>query len=366
MPKFLLDYRLAEGARIEAVSSDLEGIEKKLLGDSASPASPASSARPPRFYLPVDPEPLSPNYGQLVVNVHDHRDVGALMGELEPWLKENFPGHGAAPALRRRSRSDVEVRGRISGPADASGDELRALAAKGAAILRQSPLTGTEQTNWQQRVLKFEPVFNDARARWAGVSREDVVRGIKQSLEGWTIGVFNQEDEALPIVLRVKQDEVPGSDVAALRGVQIGPPTASRPCPRPGHRRRRRPLGRSGHLAPRPQADHHPAGQPDPRRHLADLHGERGSPARGPGADLPPGYRMEWGGEHETSAKSQASLIPGIVPAMGLMLIIIVGLFNALRPAAIIMLTIPFAVVGMTAGLLATARRSASWRCSAP
>ena len=59
--------------------------------------------------------------------------------------------------------------------------------------------------------------------------------------------------------------------------------------------------------------------------------------------DLPPGYRMEWGGEHETSAKSQASLIPGIVPAMGLMLIIIVGLFNALRPAAIIMLTIPFA-----------------------
>ena len=63
---------------------------------------------------------------------------------------------------------------------------------------------------------------------------------------------------------------------------------------------------------------------------------------------------MDWGGEYETSTKSQASLIPGIVPAVGIMLIIIVGLFNALRPAAIIMLTIPFAVVGMTAGLLAT------------
>ena len=36
------------------------------------------------------------------------------------------------------------------------------------------------------------------------------------------------------------------------------------------------------------------------------------------------------------------------------MLIIIVGLFNAVRPAAIVMLTIPFAVVGMTVGLLAT------------
>ena len=69
---------------------------------------------------------------------------------------------------------------------------------------------------------------------------------------------------------------------------------------------------------------------------------------------LPPGYRLDWGGEYEASTQSQASLVPGIVPALGIMLIIIVGLFNALRPAAIIMLTIPFAVVGMTAGLLAT------------
>ena len=92
MPKFLLDYRLPEGARIDAVAEDLEGIEKKLLADSRV-AGVASfiGAGPPRFYLPVDPEPLSPNYGQLVVNVHDHRDVGALMNELEPWVREHYP-----------------------------------------------------------------------------------------------------------------------------------------------------------------------------------------------------------------------------------------------------------------------------------
>src|ERR1700738_1042888 len=37
-----------------------------------------------------------------------------------------------------------------------------------------------------------------------------------------------------------------------------------------------------------------------------------------------------------------------------MMLLIIVGLFNAIRPAIIIMLTIPFALIGMTAGLLGT------------
>ena len=179
-------------------------------------------------------------------------------------------------------------------------------------------------------MVKFEPLFNDARARWAGVTREDVVRGIRQSLEGWTIGVFNQEDEALPIVLRVKQDEVPGGDIAALRGVQIRPANSAETVPLDQvDRRRRGTLGGSHHLAPRPQADHHPAGQPDPRRHLADLHGEPGAAVRDLARELPPGYRMELGGEYETSTKSQASLIPGIVPAIGIMLIIIVGLFNA-------------------------------------
>jgi multidrug efflux pump subunit AcrB len=78
MPKFLLDYRLPEGARIEAVAKDLEGVEKKLLRDSrVVGVASFIGAGPPRFYLPVDPEPLSPNYGQLVVNLHDHRDVSA-------------------------------------------------------------------------------------------------------------------------------------------------------------------------------------------------------------------------------------------------------------------------------------------------
>ena len=31
---------------------------------------------------------------------------------------------------------------------------------------------------------------------------------------------------------------------------------------------------------------------------------------------LPPGYSVEWGGEQENSSKSQASLLPGAVPAL--------------------------------------------------
>jgi multidrug efflux pump subunit AcrB len=70
--------------------------------------------------------------------------------------------------------------------------------------------------------------------------------------------------------------------------------------------------------------------------------------------DLLVGYKMEWGGEYENTVDSQASLIPGVVPAVAIMAFIVVALFNAFRPPLIILFTIPFAMIGITAGLLST------------
>ena len=69
--------------------------------------------------------------------------------------------------------------------------------------------------------------------------------------------------------------------------------------------------------------------------------------------EFPPGYKLEWGGEFESSRDSQASLIPGVVPALGIVVLIIVMLFNAYRPPLVIFLTIPFVLIGITSGLLA-------------
>jgi multidrug efflux pump subunit AcrB len=69
---------------------------------------------------------------------------------------------------------------------------------------------------------------------------------------------------------------------------------------------------------------------------------------------LPPGYKLEWGGEYRSTKTSQEGLIPGVAPALALMALIIVAVFNALRPPLIIVLTIPFAIIGITAGLLIT------------
>ena len=261
MPKFLLDYRLAEGARIEAVAEDLEGIEKKLLGDSRV-AGVASfiGAGPPRFYLPVDPEPLSPNYGQLVVNLHDHRDVGALMDELEPWLQENYPQaqvllrpFAVGPGLTWKFEA------RISGPALASGDMLRALAAKGEAILRQSPLTASRadqlaaaRAEVRAAVQRRSGALGRRHPRGRRAQHQAVARGLDhRCLQPGGRGAADRPARQAGRGARQRHR-------GACAACRSGPPTAPRPClsTRSSTASRIR-WEDPDHLAPRPQANHH-------------------------------------------------------------------------------------------------------------
>ncbi|MCB1149416.1 MAG: efflux RND transporter permease subunit, partial [Chlamydiia bacterium] len=67
---------------------------------------------------------------------------------------------------------------------------------------------------------------------------------------------------------------------------------------------------------------------------------------------LPPGYELVWKGEKESSSKAQAALIPGIIPAVVVILFLLVLTFNSFAQVLIILITIPFAAIGITAGLL--------------
>jgi multidrug efflux pump subunit AcrB len=66
-----------------------------------------------------------------------------------------------------------------------------------------------------------------------------------------------------------------------------------------------------------------------------------------------PGYFMAWGGEMEDSSRAQASLATSIPIFFGIMVLIVIFLFNAFRQPLIIWLTVPLSLIGVTVGLLA-------------
>jgi multidrug efflux pump subunit AcrB len=195
------------------------------------------------------------------------------------------------------------------------------------------------------------PEYNQERARWAVVTREDIANTTKRAYDGLSIGLYREKDDLIPIVLRhVAEERESVSNMGVLQ-VQPGSSTYTIPLaqvtdgirtdwedPLIWRRDRRRTI----------TIESNPIfGVTLPALRASVLEEIEA-------IVLPPGYTMEWGGEYEDTMDSQASLIPGVIPTMAIVLFIIVALFNASRPPLIILLTIPFAVIGITAGLLAT------------
>ncbi len=67
---------------------------------------------------------------------------------------------------------------------------------------------------------------------------------------------------------------------------------------------------------------------------------------------LPPGYFLEWGGEYEDSRDTNAAIGSTLPAGFLAMIIVVILLFGKVRQPLIIWLTVPLAIIGITAGLL--------------
>ncbi|MGD9343187.1 MAG: efflux RND transporter permease subunit, partial [Desulfuromonadales bacterium] len=352
MSKFMIDYYAPQGTRIEVVASDLKSLEEKLLADErVDNVAAFIGSGPPRFYLPVEPESANPAYGQLIVNLHDFRKIDELIKELTPWVAETF--HDAMVPMRKFDVGPGQTwqfQYRISGPAIADTELLRDLSENVLDILRDEPLAGAMQVDWRQKVPKMVPVYNQERARYAGVAREDVANATKRAYDGRTIGLYREQDELLPIILRHVEDD--RASLASFDVLQVQPGLSTTTLPiaqvtdgirmeweetRIWRRDRRRTITVQANPI---------LGQTLPTL-MKQVQFEIEA------LEMPPGYKAEWGGTTEDSAKSQKALVPGLVPTFAVILFILVALFNAFKPPIVIMLTVPFAMIGITSGLLA-------------
>ncbi len=350
----MIDYWAPQGTRIEATADNVRRIEDRLMNDDKVTAVTTFIGQgPPRFYLPVEPEKPYASYAQLIVNVRDLDALNQLIPEITTWADDNVPE--AMTVVRRYGlgpSSTWTVEARISGPAIADPRQLRALADQFVAVFEQSPHVGVVRTDWRERVMKAVADYNQERARWSGVSRADVARATKRAYDGYPVGQYREQDKLLPILLRntpeeraqfagtmpalqvhptLSSDTVPLSQVTSGVSVQWEDPIIWR-------RNRRRTITVQART---------PDGVP------ASLLLDDVRPAL-EAISLPPGYSLEWGGEFESARDSKKSLLPGVVPALAIIAIAVVALFNAFRPPLLILAVIPFAMIGVTIGLLVT------------
>jgi len=350
-PLFYVNYQAAQGTSIEKTSTDLATIEEWLTKrkDVVSVTSSAGGAFS-RYLLTYTPPEPDPAFGQLIIRTETFEtiprlrsDLYAFVFEALPWAEVRTEQIIYGPPVG----ADVEVR--FSGP---DPDILRDLADQAQLIFEtETDLLLTERVDWRERELTVQPILATDRAQAMGISRQDVAQAIALATDGVRAGVFRERERLIPIVVRTPREEQSGDGIVLDQPVYSMATASFVPLEQVVdgfavnirdtlvERRNRVPTISVQSFTPPGVMPPSVFSQVRPSIEAMEL---------------PPGYTMEWGGEHESATAAQQSLGRQMPLAFGTMLLITILVFGKLRQTAVIWTIVPMAVNGVALGLLFT------------
>jgi multidrug efflux pump subunit AcrB len=346
-PQFMVDFWMPQGTHIEDTQREVEELEQWILAqEGVTHVSTLLGKGGLRFLLTYTPEKLNSGYAQLLVDVEDTKYIDDLIKSIDAHVEERFPSAlGYAFRFELGPGANGKIRARFTGP---EPDVLRGLANQALAIMHADPNARAIRTDWRQRVKMIRPVMAEEQANLDGIRRTDVSTTLLQGFEGARVGVYREGDLLLPIILSAPEDQ--RTEVASINNLQIWSPVAQKMIPI------RQVVADfettwEDEIIIRRDRKRTMTVFCDPKMGLASDLFARLRPQI-EAIELPDGYTLEWGGEYEDSGNAQAALAGSIPVFVMLMLLITIVLFNSLRIPAVIWLTVPLAIIGVTVGLL--------------
>ncbi len=347
-PMFFVHYKLPQGTDIHTTSDHLRQMEAWLAerGEVKSVASFVGQGAS-RFMLTYEAEKANPSYGHLIIQTETLDQIPPLREELNSFGRANFPtGEFRTKRLVFGPGGGAPIQLRLSGQ---DPDTLRLLSSEMQQVMQGASGNLIDmRTDWREQELVLKPVYATQRAQTAGISREDVAQTLQLATDGTVSGVYREGDRQIPIITRLPSDS--GLELIDL---VVFSSTTGEVLPIEQmidgmeyevqntlvHRRNRE-------LTLTIEADIPPG------LTAAEVQAEIQSVVES--VSLPVGYRMEWGGEYESSRMAQAALGAQIPVSVLIMVLISILLFNALRQPLIIWLLVPMSVNGVVIALLAT------------
>jgi multidrug efflux pump subunit AcrB len=219
-------------------------------------------------------------------------------------------------------------------------------------VFSSDPNTKAIRTDWRQKVKVIKAVLIEEQANLNGITRPMVAEAIRESYDGVLTGVFRDQDLLLPIIVRA--DDSIREDANNLGNIQIWSPVAQKMVPIRQVVQSFETVFEDG-LIYRRNRERTITVIADPSSGNAVELFNRLKPEVEK-IQLPKGYSLEWGGEHEESKKAEQGLAVSIPIFVLAMILLTVVMFNSLRQTLVIWLCVPLAVIGVTVGLLVTSQ----------
>ncbi len=357
--QFFVHVWLPEGSSIRATESVCVEVEEILRrtspievdGERVERLRCATSfvgTGGPRLNLTTNPEQPSPCYAHVLVDTTDARWS-------EEWARELRREVDAIPG----ARIDVvtfqlgpyienPIEFRLGGP---DADVLRAAADEMLAVFRRTPGALNPTTDWRNDGYRIDVRVDSESANLAGVSNLDVAQTMDSLLSGARLTTFREGDHEVDVVLRIGRD---GRDhiLSDLASVHVNGQEGKVP------------LGSIAEL----RAGFEPAviARLDTVRTVRI--GAKVAPGRlsneimaemRPRLDeivraLPPGYRLEEGGELEQTSEAQEKLSKAFSLSFFLILLVLIAQYDGLVKPLVVLATVPLALIGALLGLFTT------------
>lgn len=351
-PLYYVEVWYPQGSDIRATASDIRRAEAYLVEHpDVDTVATTIGQGALRFTLTYVVEKSYENFAQLIVQGHSMDRLAPLMQDTIEYFAAEHPQ--ARIKLRRMEigpPSTAKIEARFSGP---DPQVLRQLAHQSKAILESDAGVVNVMDDWRERAMVLQPQFNELAARRVGVSKSDVDELLLANFKGKDVGIYRDGTDLLPIVVRAPIDE--RVDLDNWQDLQIYSPVLDRYIPM-AQVVNDMPLVWEDNLIKRRDRKRTLTVMADP-----DLLGDetaavvqrRVQPLI-EAIPLPPGYRLEWGGEFEASSQAQAALFTSLPLGYLVMFVITVLLFNSARKAAVVWSTVPLSIIGVSFGLLIT------------
>ena len=382
-PQFYVDVWYPEGTDIKATARRIKVFEEKLATyDHVTNITTQIGGGSPRFLLTYTPEQPSPNFGRLMVDVDDYRVLNEITRQVQTDLETLEPGARVNTrlfALGPATGGKIQLR--ISGP---DSEVLRRLANQARDVIVSHPNVRGFRNEWGEKTKVIQPVIAESAARKLGLERKDVSEAMAYAMDGVRAGTYRENDELLPIISRAPDFE--RQSLYNLDQVTIWSPAAKQMVPlgqavsdfaigfENAHVWRQDRIsmlrlhfdhrsGLSSELLADIKDDIEKSLNADIHRYLgvsSDTvieHTSKTIPLRYrdriPIKDMT-GYFFAWGGENEDSVKGSNAIIESIPMFFGMMVFIVILLFNSIRKTLVIWLVVPLSIIGVTVGLLVT------------
>lgn len=204
--ELMVDLKLTEGASLNNTAEQVKRLEQMLkdhpgIDNYVSYVGTGS----PRFYLPLDQQLPATSFAQFVVLAKSIEDREALRTWLISSLNEQFPTlRSRVTRLENGPPVGYPVQFRVSGE---HIDEVRALARKVAAKVRENPHVANVHLDWEEPSKVVFLNLDQDRARALGVTTAELSRFLQRSLTGSSVSQYREDDELIEILLRGTPDE---------------------------------------------------------------------------------------------------------------------------------------------------------------